>query len=237
MEPSSWYFSEAPTVHFRQQALASISSHAVLAQAFGLHLPSEGGGGELLSCFIGPPTHSSNTVCVYIYMHADTVKASRLLLGLRRAQNQGCLFQGSQQPPVPCTIRRPKHMGSATCVAPRLLAQGLCEPQRALQTSTKRKPGSRSYHGRLYQGSAKTRPPQEPRGSHEGLRKSQQRPHEPTRTANCWPHKVVTSFVLPIVLAWLPERRQRMFILRQSLKRQLCPGSLTARAEPKDQAW
>ena len=58
------------------------------------------------------------------------------------------------------------------------------------------KRGSRSYCGRLHEGFCKDPgpPPRTHKGCTKGYAKAK-RPHESTRTASCWPHQVVTSFV------------------------------------------
>ena len=86
---------------------------------------------------------------------------------------------------------RAKHMGSADCVATRLLAGRFCEPRRALRTSTKGNGVHEATTGGCTKGSAKAQaPPRSHRGCTKGYAKAK-RPQEPTRTANCWPHKVM----------------------------------------------
>ena len=72
------------------------------------------------------------------------------------------------------TTLRAKYMGSANCVATRLLARRFCEPRRALRTSTK---GNRVHEATTEdctKGSAKAQaPPTNPQGLHDGLRESQ----------------------------------------------------------------
>ena len=86
-------------------------------------------------------------------------------------------------------------MGSADCVATRLLARKFYEPQQALRTSAKGSGVHEAATGDCTKVLRRPKPPfTNPQGLHEGLRKS----HKPTRTANCRPHKVVTSFVFAL---------------------------------------
>ena len=68
---------------------------------------------------------------------------------------------------------RAKCMGSANCVATGLLTGRLCEPQRALRTSTKGIGVHETATEDCTEGSAKDEPPTDPHGVHEGLRESQ----------------------------------------------------------------
>ena len=62
------------------------------------------------------------------------------------------------------SIARAKHMGSADCVATRLLARRFCEPRRALRTSTKGNEAHKATTGGCTKGSAKAQAPHEPTG-------------------------------------------------------------------------
>ena len=74
---------------------------------------------------------------------------------------------------IPSFNKGYKYVGSADCVATRLLAPRFCEPRRALRTSTK---GNRVHEATAEdctKGSAKAQDPTNPQGLHEGLRESQ----------------------------------------------------------------